>query len=446
MGVTGGARDEATDAPVFADVLDLMPCAAFEAIVRPSGTAAVTHMNRLATEMFGIELEDARGRPVREAAGVALPDEVFDRMFAELLEGSGYYELETASAPRGGSEMLVRARMRALRVGSSWRLVGTVEDMAPERRLRLRLDVLMALIELAQDPIIALDADRRIVLWNGGAEVHLRLHPRGGPRARFRGAAAHRIPGSPRRRPARRGRERPLGGRSVQTTKDGRRLAMAASLVVLRGESGEMAAVLGVTRHLDRRLAHEAERERARLGERLVRAERLEAWGSSRAGSPTTSTTCSRSSAVTRRSCRANSSASPGRPTRRCIARWSRTSARCRARSIAAATSRASSWPSPARTSSRPSRSRSNAVVTDLQELLQRTLGEHIVLETQLESGIRAIMADPGQLGQVLVNLAVNSRDVMRLRAGVWSSRRRMSSCRPSTRPTSGPARACVCV
>ena len=168
--MTGGARDEATDAPVFADVLDLMPCAAFEAIVRPSGTAAVTHMNRLATEMFGIELEDARGRPVREAAGVALPDEVFDRMFAELLEGSGYYELETASAPRGGSEMLVRARMRALRVGSSWRLVGTVEDMAPERRLRLRLDVLMALIELAQDPIIALDADRRIVLWNGGAE------------------------------------------------------------------------------------------------------------------------------------------------------------------------------------------------------------------------------------------------------------------------------------
>ena len=68
-------------------------------------------------------------------------------------------------------------------------------------------------------------------------------------------------------------------GDLVQTTKDGRRLAMAASLVVLRGESGEMAAVLGVTRDLSERLAHEAERERGRLGERLVRAERLESLG-----------------------------------------------------------------------------------------------------------------------------------------------------------------------
>ena len=54
-----------------------------------------------------------------------------------------------------------------------------------------------------------------------------------------------------------------------------------------------------------------------------------------------------------------------------------------------------------------------NAVIVEMQAMLRRTLGEHVVLETQLESPIRPIMADPGQLGQLLVNLAVNSRDAM---------------------------------
>jgi PAS domain S-box-containing protein len=54
-----------------------------------------------------------------------------------------------------------------------------------------------------------------------------------------------------------------------------------------------------------------------------------------------------------------------------------------------------------------------NAVVDGLEELLRRTLGEHIELMTTLGHEIAPVTIDPGQLEQVLVNLAVNARDAM---------------------------------
>jgi PAS domain S-box-containing protein len=54
-----------------------------------------------------------------------------------------------------------------------------------------------------------------------------------------------------------------------------------------------------------------------------------------------------------------------------------------------------------------------NDVVTDTEELLRRTLGEHIQLGCSLDEELWATHADPSQMSQVLVNLAVNARDAM---------------------------------
>jgi PAS domain S-box-containing protein len=54
-----------------------------------------------------------------------------------------------------------------------------------------------------------------------------------------------------------------------------------------------------------------------------------------------------------------------------------------------------------------------NAVVADVRELLVRSIGEHVQLDTELPAGLWAVKADPGQMEQILVNLAVNARDAM---------------------------------
>ncbi|UQU62990.1 PAS domain S-box protein [Couchioplanes caeruleus] len=54
-----------------------------------------------------------------------------------------------------------------------------------------------------------------------------------------------------------------------------------------------------------------------------------------------------------------------------------------------------------------------NHVVGDVDQLLRRTLGEHIHLITHLDRDLWPVCADPGQIEQVLVNLAVNARDAM---------------------------------
>ncbi len=54
-----------------------------------------------------------------------------------------------------------------------------------------------------------------------------------------------------------------------------------------------------------------------------------------------------------------------------------------------------------------------NDVVLSVEQLLIRTLGEHVELITDLAADLPPVLADPGQIEQILVNLAVNARDAM---------------------------------
>ncbi len=54
-----------------------------------------------------------------------------------------------------------------------------------------------------------------------------------------------------------------------------------------------------------------------------------------------------------------------------------------------------------------------NATVAETQQMLRRLLGEDIEIVTNLAAALPPVLADPGQIEQVIVNLAVNARDAM---------------------------------
>jgi len=54
-----------------------------------------------------------------------------------------------------------------------------------------------------------------------------------------------------------------------------------------------------------------------------------------------------------------------------------------------------------------------NSVITDIQKMLRRVIGEDIELDTKLSADLGRVKADPGQIEQAILNLAVNARDAM---------------------------------
>ena len=54
-----------------------------------------------------------------------------------------------------------------------------------------------------------------------------------------------------------------------------------------------------------------------------------------------------------------------------------------------------------------------NGIVVDMVKIIRRLLGDSIKIETALEPKLWTVRADPGQLEQVLLNLALNARDAM---------------------------------
>jgi len=54
-----------------------------------------------------------------------------------------------------------------------------------------------------------------------------------------------------------------------------------------------------------------------------------------------------------------------------------------------------------------------NDIVDDVLQMIRPVIGEQIQIVTKLDPSLSPVFADPGQLGQVLVNLALNARDAM---------------------------------
>jgi two-component system, cell cycle sensor histidine kinase and response regulator CckA len=54
-----------------------------------------------------------------------------------------------------------------------------------------------------------------------------------------------------------------------------------------------------------------------------------------------------------------------------------------------------------------------NDIVDEVRGMIAGTIGQHVVITTRLDPGLRHVLADASQISQVLLNLAVNARDAM---------------------------------
>ena len=81
-----------------------------------------------------------------------------------------------------------------------------------------------------------------------------------------------------------------------------------------------------------------------------------------------------------------------------------------------------------------------NEIMTNVEKLLRRVIGEDVELRLDLDPGVQPVRVDPGQIEQVMMNLAINARDAMpngghlsvqtRVRILVEPLPRRKSYCR----------------
>ena len=79
-----------------------------------------------------------------------------------------------------------------------------------------------------------------------------------------------------------------------------------------------------------------------------------------------------------------------------------------------------------------------NAVVKDVERMLQRLIGERIALTTMLSPEALPVRADQGQIAQVIVNLVVNARDALPNGGNIHVESRQLSLSQPAEAPLAG--------
>jgi PAS domain S-box-containing protein len=403
----------------LAQLLDLAPTPLIEVRENPEGGREITYFNRAAVQTYGYDVEEALGRDPSMLSALTAPER--ERIQDALIHDSRW-QGTGRHRTKDGREIDVEMHVSQRRdeAGNVETYLLAVEDVTEKVRRLRRLEEQAALLDLAPDPIFARDIQRRITFWNRAAET---TYGYAGEEVMGRNPqdvlhTEYPIPLEEIERTVEAtGR---WEGDLVQTAKDGRRFVVASNWGALYGEDGRMVGLLEINRDATERVLLDeararasAEAERTRLSQRTLRAQRLESLGQLAGGiahdfNNLLAVIAGYASVLT---CALEDLEDELPPTT--ISDLLRDMGE-----IAGATRRASDLTHQllafaSQESMRAETLSLNEVIDDLSPLLARTIGEHVRLETRLDPGLDPIRADEGQLGQVLVNLAVNARDAM---------------------------------
>ncbi len=394
--------------------------AAPDALVAIGGDGCVVFANAQAEQVFRTSREALIGTSID-----ALAPGSFERVGRVLGAGLRHHSangarLELTGRRGDGSEFPAEISFSRFDGPDGPLVAAAVRDVTDRRRAE---ENFRGLLEAAPDAIVGVHLDGRIALANAQAERlfgYTREELIGRPvemlvpLAARAGHAAHRAGyfADPRPRPMGAGLE--LAARR----KDGTEFPAEISLSALDTEDGLLvsAAVRDVTERIEAQAERErlrAQAERERLERQLNQSQRLESLGSLAGGIAHDFNNLLGAILNYAAFVSEEVSAAAERPggeawqtVRDDVAQIQRAAERAThlTRQLLAFARREVV---------RPTVLNLNEVVAEVQQLLQRTIGEHVSLVTNLAADLWPLKADAGQIEQVLVNLAVNARDAM---------------------------------
>jgi PAS domain S-box-containing protein len=388
-----------------------------DAIFARDAKRRITFWNKGAQDIYGFPSAEALGKTPHDLLGTEYPRSLGE--IERIVTETGGWEGNLVQHTKDGRRVVVESRWAA-QYDPGGGLAGLLEV---NRDVTVRLGIQAALLELAPDAFVGVGRDGLIVLVNAQTEV-LFGYERGELLGRSvellvpeRFGAAHRSHRAgyfedPRPRPMGAGLE--LFGRR----RDGSEFPAEISLSSIETEDGLLA--IAAIRKISERVAatHERERlqadaERETRRNQVQQAHRLESLGQLAGGIAhdfnNLLAVIINYSAFIANDLEAAAGIDGDE-------RWRTT---CEdLQQIRVAGERAAQLTHQLLAFARrdvvqPEVVDVNHVVGDIEQLLHRTLGEHVELRSSLTGDLCPVLIDPGQLEQILVNLAVNARDAM---------------------------------
>jgi two-component system cell cycle sensor histidine kinase/response regulator CckA len=275
-------------------------------------------------------------------------------------------------------------------------IVVNIHDVTEEIRARDTEATLAAIVQSTSDAIIVTSPDGKITSWNSGAE---KLYGYSADEVVGKEGGFLQPPGQTRdihsmvREMS--DNEGSMRYETVRIKKDGTPVTVSVTASLLRDKQGKVIGAFGISRDIT---------ENRHLEEELRQAQKMEAVGRLAGGIAhdfnNILTAISANAELAMEELAANS---PLRQDLMEIRRAGKRAASLTGQLLAFSRKQVL----------KPQIINLNAVVRAVEEMLRRMIGEDIALNTSFADDLAFIRADPTQLEQVMMNLAVNARDAM---------------------------------